>query len=90
MAELLGGLDIKLVDANNATRNKLAYLTAGSQSNLCVVVPPGAGSTKEETLFWARELAVLGPFFVVMYAQPPHHPPHHPHQSLIFHCMTAV
>ena len=31
------------------------------------MVAPGAGSTKEETLFWARELASIGPFFVVMY-----------------------
>lgn len=65
---MLGGLDPKLVEARNVSRDyKIAYLTAGNRADPCVVVPPGGGATKEENLFWARELATLGPFFVVMY-----------------------
>ena len=68
LEELRGGLDPTLVEAQNTKRSyKIAYLTTGDRAHPCVVVPPGGGSTKEETLFWARELAAIGPFFVVMY-----------------------
>ena len=68
LEELLGDVDRKLVEAQNLSReHKIAYLTAGNQADPCVVLCPGAGSTKEEALFWGRELATLGPFFVVMY-----------------------
>lgn len=67
VVDLLGGLDPKLVEACNARRYRIAYLTAGEPRHPCVVVPPGGGATKEENLFWARELAAIGPFFVVMY-----------------------
>ena len=66
-ADLLGGLDAKLVDAQNARAFKIAYITAGSSADPCVIVAPGGGATKEENLFWARELASLGPFYVIMY-----------------------
>ena len=64
---MLGGLDVTLVEAHNATHYKIAYLTFGSSSDPCVMVAPGGGSTKEETLFWARELAAIGSFHVVTY-----------------------
>jgi pimeloyl-ACP methyl ester carboxylesterase len=65
---LLGGLDPKLIETHNVKRaHKIAYLTVGKASDPCVMVPPGGGATKEENLFWARELATLGPFYVVMY-----------------------
>ena len=65
--DLLGGVDSNLVETQNVRRYKIAYITEGNRTNPCVVVPPGGGATKEENLFWARELAVIGPFFVVMY-----------------------
>lgn len=65
--DLLGGMDVERVAQNNRCGYRIAYLTAGNPRDPCVMVPPGAGSTKEENLFWAKELARLGPFFVVMY-----------------------
>ena len=65
---LMGDLDTRLVEANNISRDfKIAYLTAGNKADPCVIICPGAGATKEEGLFWGRELASNGPFFVVMY-----------------------
>lgn len=68
METLLGGLDVARVGANNTSRAfKISYLTEGSRANPAVVIPPGGGATKEENLYMARELAAVGPFFVVMY-----------------------
>ena len=65
---LMGDLDTRLVEANNKCRDfRIAYLTAGSKADPCVIICPGAGATKEEGLFWGRDLASNGPFFVVMY-----------------------
>jgi pimeloyl-ACP methyl ester carboxylesterase len=45
---------------------RLETLTLGLPANPCVIIPPGGGATKENSLFWARDLASLG-FFVIMY-----------------------
>eukprot|EP00732_Lithocolla_globosa_P001221 Lithocolla_globosa_v1_NODE_573_length_3707_cov_10.741512.p1 type:complete len:871 gc:universal NODE_573_length_3707_cov_10.741512:283-2895(+) len=55
------------IEANNINSFKLSYITCGSRGNPCVIVPPGGGVTKENSLFWARELAAMGKLFVVMY-----------------------
>jgi len=64
---LFGAVDAVSLDRTNATPPKIGYVTFGNRADPCVVVPPGGGSTKEESFFWSRELASLGPFFVVAY-----------------------
>jgi len=41
-------------------------LTLGCPTNPCVIVSPGGGATKENALFWARDVASAG-LFVIMY-----------------------
>lgn len=61
------GLDREKIERANRRRVPIAYITCGNPSDPCVLVPPGGGATKENSLFWARQLATLGNFFVVMY-----------------------
>uniref|UniRef100_A0A7S2SIA5 Uncharacterized protein n=1 Tax=Mucochytrium quahogii TaxID=96639 RepID=A0A7S2SIA5_9STRA len=44
----------------------ISYITCGNSANPCVIVPPGGGATKENSLFWAQDLARIG-LFVVLY-----------------------
>jgi len=63
----LGGLDVARMEANNRRHMRISYRTCGKSSDPCVLVPPGGGATKENSLFWAKELAAIGRFYVVMY-----------------------
>ena len=66
----MSGLPASTLDKiaqNNARHVRISYVTCGNPSDPCVIIPPGGGATKENSLFWARDLAALGHFFVVMY-----------------------
>lgn len=45
---------------------QLESLTLGSPTNPAVIILPGAGATKENSIFWARDLASAG-FFTIMF-----------------------
>jgi pimeloyl-ACP methyl ester carboxylesterase len=59
--------DYAKVDAVSRKPIRLAYTTIGNPSDPCVVMSPGGGATKAMCLFWARDLAEAGPFYIVMY-----------------------
>ena len=61
-------VDYSKVAKVNGRKMRLGHVTLGSASDPCVVISPGGGVTKAMSLFWARELAEAGPFFVVLYA----------------------
>mmetsp|Transcript_28351 Transcript_28351/g.34584 ORF Transcript_28351/g.34584 Transcript_28351/m.34584 type:complete len:1012 (+) Transcript_28351:531-3566(+) len=61
------GVARERIENTNHRRVHIAYITCGSASDPCILVPPGGGATKENSLFWARELAAKGKFFIVLY-----------------------